>query len=58
MGKVIPNLVETNWSLFLVLPPKKTTDSDDQRNVIPKIVLIAVLSARPILMFTGWPSTS
>ena len=55
-GRVMPSLVDTSWSLFLVLPPKKTTDSDERRKVIPKIVLMAVLSASPIRMVIGWPS--
>ena len=56
-GRVMPSLVDTSWSLFLVLPPKKTTDSKERKKVIPRIVLMAVLSARPIRMVTGWPSS-
>ena len=49
----MPSRVETSWSLFLVLPQKKTTDSKERKKVIPRIVLMAVLSASPIRMVIG-----
>ena len=52
----MPSRVETSWSLFLVLPSKNTTDSEERRNVMPNMVLMAVWSARPIRIVTGWPS--